>query len=111
MGAFTGEISIEHLKDFGVNWTLTGHSERRALYHETNEIVAKKTKRALDNGMHVVACIGEQLSDRKNGQTMAILISQLTAIKNLLTKEDWARVVIAYEPVWAIGTGEVATPD
>ena len=60
-GAFTGEISIEHLKDFGVNWTLTGHSERRAMYHETSEIVAQKTKRALDNGMFVVACIGEQL--------------------------------------------------
>ncbi len=72
-GAYTGEISVEHLKDFGVNWTLTGHSERRAMFGETNEIVAGKTKRAVDLDMEVIACIGEQLEDREAGKTFAVV--------------------------------------
>ncbi|KAK1948471.1 Triosephosphate isomerase [Phytophthora citrophthora] len=92
LGAFTGEIAAEQLVDFGISWTITGHSERRAYYGETDEIVAKKTKRALDLGLQVIFCIGETLEQRKEGQTL-----------------DWERVVIAYEPVWAIGTGVVAT--
>lgn len=72
MGAFTGEISLEHLKDFGVNWTLAGHSERRAYYHDTDEVVAQKTKRALDMGFHVIACIGETLEQREANKTMEV---------------------------------------
>lgn len=104
-GAFTGEISVEHLKDFGINWTLTGHSERRAMFGETSKIVAGKTKRAIDLKMEVIACIGEQLADREAGKTFEVVSEQLGAINDVLTAADWAHVAIAYEPVWAIGTG------
>ncbi len=82
MGAFTGEISIEHLKDIGISWTLTGHSERRAYYAETDDMVAKKTKRAVDNKLRVIACCGETLAQRKAGNTMKVVQKQLTAIKS-----------------------------
>ena len=113
-GAFTGEISATMLKDFGVKWTLTGHSERRVGFGipgETNELVARKTAVALSNGLSVLACIGEQLSERENGTTMVVCAAQLDAIRKELKEEDWKKVVIAYEPVWAIGTGKVATPE
>jgi len=112
-GAFTGEMSPEMLVDSGIKWTLTGHSERRVGFGyagETNEVVGIKTKNALDCGMSVMACIGEQLAERENGTTMDVCAAQLEGLKAVLTPEDWARVVIAYEPVWAIGTGKVATP-
>mmetsp|Transcript_13255 Transcript_13255/g.28364 ORF Transcript_13255/g.28364 Transcript_13255/m.28364 type:complete len:297 (-) Transcript_13255:641-1531(-) len=107
-GAYTGEIAAEQLKDLGINWTLTGHSERRSLCGETNEIVAKKTARALDQGMSVIACIGETLEQRNSGQMFPVLDAQAQALVDHV--KDWSRVVIAYEPVWAIGTGVVATP-
>lgn len=113
-GAYTGETSAAILLDAGINWTLAGHSERRkgfGMSGETNEIVGKKAKGAIDAGMCVIACIGEKLADRENGTTMNILAAQLAAIANELKVEDWAKVVIAYEPVWAIGTGKVATPE
>lgn len=113
-GAYTGEISGAMLKDIGVNWTLTGHSERRVGFGipgETNELVGRKTAVALKAGLSVMACIGEQLSERENGTTMVVCAAQLEAIKNQLTEQDWKNVVIAYEPVWAIGTGKVATPE
>ncbi len=109
-GAFTGELSCEQLKDFGINWTLTGHSERRAMFGESNEIVAKKTKRAVDYGLEVIACIGEQLEAREAGKTFDVVQEQLTAINNALEIADWNHVSIAYEPVWAIGTGLSASP-
>lgn len=96
--------------DFGLTWTLTGHSERRAYYGETDEIVAKKTKRALDLGLKVIFCIGETLEQRQGGQTLNVLKRQTQALANIISEKDWERVVIAYEPVWAIGTGVVATP-
>uniref|UniRef100_A0AAV1T3S5 Triosephosphate isomerase n=1 Tax=Peronospora matthiolae TaxID=2874970 RepID=A0AAV1T3S5_9STRA len=110
LGAFTGEIAAEQLVDFGLQWTITGHSERRALYGETDEIVAKKTKRALDVGLQVIFCIGESLEERQSDQTLDVLIRQTQALAAIVNEADWARVVIAYEPVWAIGTGVVATP-
>ena len=113
-GAMTGEISAEMLVDSGINWTLTGHSERRVgfgMQGESSHIVGVKTKNAVDAGLNVMACIGEQLVDRQNGSTMAVCSEQLEAIKAALTTEDWSKVVIAYEPVWAIGTGVVATPE
>jgi triosephosphate isomerase len=108
-GAFTGEVSAKQLHDFGIHWTLTGHSERRQFFGDTDEIVSKKTKKALDNKISVIACIGEMLSDREAGNTMHVCTTQLGAIAKNVT--DWSHVVIAYEPVWAIGTGKTATDD
>lgn len=102
------------LADFGVKWTLTGHSERRVGFGfpgETSEVVGIKTKNAISKGLSVMACIGEQLADRQNGTTMKVCAEQLEAIKKALTLEDWKKVVIAYEPVWAIGTGVTASPE
>ncbi|KAG7378164.1 hypothetical protein PHYPSEUDO_010443 [Phytophthora pseudosyringae] len=109
-GAYTGEIAAEQLLDFGLEWTLTGHSERRAYYGETDEVVAKKTKRALDLGLKVIFCIGESLEERQANKTLDVLIRQTEALTSIVTEADWARIVVAYEPVWAIGTGVVATP-
>jgi triosephosphate isomerase len=108
-GAYTGELSAEMIKDLGVRWTLTGHSERRTLYHETDKEVGLKTKRALEFGFSVMACIGEQLNERESNQTRAVNERQLNAIREQC--EDWTNIVIAYEPVWAIGTGKTATPE
>ncbi|KAH7481926.1 hypothetical protein PRIC1_009607 [Phytophthora ramorum] len=110
LGAFTGEIAAEQLVDFGLTWTITGHSERRAYYGETDEIVAKKTKQALDLGLQVIFCIGETLEQRKANQTLDVLTRQTKALAAITSEKEWERVVIAYEPVWAIGTGVVATP-
>ncbi|CEG44528.1 triose-phosphate isomerase [Plasmopara halstedii] len=109
-GAYTGEIAAEQLVDFGLKWIITGHSERRAYYGETDEIVAKKTKRAVDLGLKVIFCIGESLKEREAGKTIDVLIRQIEALANMMDHVDWAQIVIAYEPVWAIGTGVVATP-
>ena len=112
-GAFTGELSAEMLVDAGIKWTLTGHSERRVGFGypgETSEVVGVKTKNAVDAGMSVMACIGEMLADRQNGTTMKVCSEQLEWIKKALKEEDWKKVVIAYEPVWAIGTGVTASP-
>lgn len=112
-GAYTGEISAQMLKDIGVKWTLTGHSERRVGFGfpgETNEVVGKKTMVAVKAGLSVMFCIGEQLAERESGETMTVCAAQLAAASAFLSVEDWKNVVIAYEPVWAIGTGKVATP-
>jgi len=82
-GAFTGEISLEHLKDLGVNWTLTGHSERRHNYKEDSDLIGRKTKRAVDFGLNVIACIGERLEDRQTGNTMDVINDQLRHIKSI----------------------------
>ncbi|KAG7391216.1 hypothetical protein PHYPSEUDO_005577 [Phytophthora pseudosyringae] len=110
LGAFTGEIAAEQLADFGISWTITGHSERRAYYGETDEAAAKKTKRALDLGLQVIFCIGETLEQREAGRTLDVLTRQTKALATIIDEKEWGRVVIAYEPVWAIGTGVVATP-
>jgi len=108
-GAFTGEISVSQLKDSGVHWTILGHSERRTLLGESDEFVASKSKYAIDNGISVIWCCGESLQEREAGQTIAVIEKQLAALAAKLTPEDWKSVVIAYEPIWAIGTGKVAT--
>ena len=101
-----------HISDFGINWTLVGHSERRhTVAEESDELIAEKTKIALANGVKVILCIGELLEDREAGKTMDVCKAQLQAVINVLEEKDWANIVIAYEPVWAIGTGKVATPD
>lgn len=114
VGAYTGEISADLLKDLGINWTLAGHSERRAGFcmpGETSEIVAKKTVAGLKAGLNVILCIGETLVARESGETMNVLVTQLSAVTKEVKPEDWTNIVIAYEPVWAIGTGKVATPE
>jgi len=112
-GAYTGEIAPQQIKDLGINWAILGHSERRQYYGETDEVVATKTKLAISTSLNIVLCIGETLQERESGKTMSILERQLTEVKSKgqLTKEDWLKVVVAYEPVWAIGTGKVASTE
>ncbi|MCR9074618.1 MAG: triose-phosphate isomerase [bacterium] len=109
-GAFTGEISIDMLNDCGVRSVLTGHSERRHVIGESDTIVNRKTRAVLDAGLQCVLCIGETLDQRESGKTDAINEHQTRAGLEGVSKEQLARVVIAYEPVWAIGTGKTATP-
>ncbi|KAJ7705591.1 Triosephosphate isomerase [Mycena rosella] len=108
-GAFTGEISPAQLKDAGIPYVILGHSERRTLFHETSEIVAQKTKAALAGSLSVILCIGETLEQRETDQTAQVCAAQLQAVVDLLSEADWSKIVIAYEPVWAIGTGKVAS--
>ncbi|OWZ41861.1 triose-phosphate isomerase [Cryptococcus neoformans] len=134
-GAFTGEIAPQQLKDANVHWVILGHSERRSLFGDTDKLVADKvswdfrashsslrsplppltrsktlqTKAALSAGLSVIACIGESLQERESDQTMTVVERQLEAIAGAIDGDAWKRIVIAYEPVWAIGTGKVAT--
>jgi triosephosphate isomerase len=110
-GAYTGNITADQLTDIGIKWTLTGHSERRSLFGETDMDVAVKTKVAIDNGMNVMLCIGELLEERETGKTDEVNARQLQAVADRMSEGEWGNVVIAYEPVWAIGTGKVATPE
>jgi len=110
-GAYTGEIAAEQLLDLDIKWTIIGHSERRALYHETDEIIGGKVKRALEKGLKVVACLGETLAERKANKVKEVCYRQLKAIVDNVPKNSWHNIVIAYEPVWAIGTGEVCPCD
>lgn len=110
-GAFTGEVSPLMVKDCGASFILIGHSERRNVFHETDEDVNKKIKAALFYGIEPLLCIGELLADRESGKTVAVLDKQIRGAFSGLDKADAAKVLIAYEPVWAIGTGKVATPE
>ena len=109
-GAFTGEIAASQLKDWGIHWVILGHSERRQLYHTNDATVAKQTSIALASGLSVIACVGETLEERKAERTWQVIEKQLDAIAGAVKPEQWSSVVIAYEPVWAIGTGETASP-
>ena len=109
-GAYTGEISAAMLADFGCKYVIVGHSERRAYHHESNELIAQKTVQALKLGICPIVCVGETLEQRELGQTSEVLSVQLQAVLDLLSAEAMARIVVAYEPVWAIGTGKTATP-
>ena len=110
-GAYTGEVSADMIKDFGAQHVIVGHSERRSLYGETNAIVAEKTKTAIDAGLTPLLCVGESLEDRESGNTEAIVEEQINAVIDLIGIESFDQVIIAYEPVWAIGTGLTATPE
>ncbi|XP_047308223.1 triosephosphate isomerase, chloroplastic-like [Impatiens glandulifera] len=107
-GAFTGEISVEQLKDIGCKWVILGHSERRHIIGENDEFIGKKAAYALSQGVGVIACIGEQLKEREEGKTFDVCFQQMKAFADAVP--SWDNVVVAYEPVWAIGTGKVATP-
>jgi triosephosphate isomerase (TIM) len=109
-GAYTGEISTEMLAAIGVEFCIVGHSERRKYFNESNQTVAKKVDRLLHNEIIPIVCCGELLDDRKNGEQFAVVEKQIQESLFHLTKDQMETIVIAYEPVWAIGTGETATP-
>jgi len=110
-GAFTGEVSPEMLRDSGCHFVIVGHSERRRLFHDTDDAVAKKTAATLGAGLHPIVCVGETLEERESGETERVIARQAeTALKGL-RKDAIKNVAVAYEPVWAIGTGRNATPD
>ena len=110
-GAFTGETSLGMAKDFGCDYVLIGHSERRTLYGETDADVAKKMRAVVAAGLVPVICVGETLEERENGKTDAVIKTQLTSVINEIGIDAFKDAVIAYEPVWAIGTGKTATPE
>ncbi len=110
-GAYTGEVSAPMLLAIGCQWVIIGHSERRQYFGETDDTVFKKTVAAIDSGLKPIVCVGERLDEREAGQTGAVLEEQFQGGLAGLTPEQFARVVIAYEPVWAIGTGRTATPE
>ena len=110
-GAFTGEISADMLKSIGVNTVIIGHSERRAYFHESDAILAAKVNTALKHQMRVIFCFGEELKDRQSKNHFTIVENQLRNGLFHTEAKDWNSIVLAYEPVWAIGTGETATPE
>lgn len=110
-GAFTGEVSAKMLKSIGVNTVILGHSERRALFNETDDLLAKKVDAALENDLEIIFCFGEELKDRKSEDHFDVVKNQLEKGLFHIDKNAWKNVILAYEPVWAIGTGETASPD
>ena len=110
-GAYTGEISPLMLKDLGVEYVILGHSERREYYGETDSIINEKVKAALKHGLKPILCVGEKLEERENGTTEAVVKEQTVGGLKDVSASDMSNVVIAYEPVWAIGTGETASPE
>lgn len=110
-GAFTGEISVLMLRDLGVSTVLVGHSERRTLFGESDEFLLRKVQRLLAENLTPMLCVGETLAQRDSGETRAVLAHQISAIFSKISDADAMSVQIAYEPVWAIGTGRNATPD
>ncbi len=110
-GAFTGEISAKMLQSIGVTTVILGHSERRAYFHESNEQLAKKVDAAIAAEMRVIFCFGEELEDRKNDKHFSLVESQLKEALFHLSEDAWKNIILAYEPVWAIGTGETASPE
>ena len=110
-GAFTGEVSGEMLKSIGVEYVIIGHSERRAYYNETDESVNKKLKKALSLDLKPIVCVGESLEQRENGKAKEIVTTQTKLALEGLTPEDVKKTIVAYEPIWAIGTGKTATKE
>jgi triosephosphate isomerase len=110
-GAYTGETAGEMLVDLGVRWVIVGHSERRAMCGETDGMVAAKARRALDLGLRPIVCVGETLAEREAGQTMPVVQRQIAAVLGACKVAELVGGAIAYEPVWAIGTGRTATPE
>jgi triosephosphate isomerase len=109
-GAFTGEISPKMLRAVGCTYVILGHSERRQYFGETNEGVNRKVRKALASGLTPIACVGETLDEREQGVTQKVVTTQVKALFKEVSESDVSRIVIAYEPIWAIGTGKTATP-
>ncbi len=110
-GAFTGEVSADMIKDFGAQYVVVGHSERRGLYGETNTIVAEKVKAALDSDLIPLFCVGETLEQREARETESVVAAQINTVVDLVGIDAFLNIVVAYEPVWAIGTGVTASPE
>jgi len=110
-GAYTGETSADLLKTLGCSYCLAGHSERRSLYGETDEIVGQKAETYLSMGITPVICVGESLAERESGKFLSVIENQVKIVFDQISKEGWPKLVWAYEPVWAIGTGKTATAD
>jgi len=110
-GAFTGEVSADMLKAIGVDTVILGHSERRAYFSETDEILRKKAEKAYEKSMTNIFCVGEKLEDRNSGKHFEVVKDQLSTALFHLPMQAYKKIIIAYEPVWAIGTGQTATPD
>ena len=110
-GAYTGEVSAKMLKSIGVDTVILGHSERRAHFGETNTILAEKVNSALKSEMKIIFCFGEELADRKSDKHFDLVAKQLEESLYQISEADWKNVILAYEPVWAIGTGETASPE
>jgi len=110
-GAFTGEVSANMIKDFGAKHVIVGHSERRSLYGETSSLVAEKVQAALDNDLTPLLCVGESLEQRESGETEIVVAEQINTVVELVGIEAFRNIIIAYEPVWAIGTGRTASPE
>lgn len=110
-GAYTGEISAKMLRSAKINNVILGHSERRAYFHETDELLAQKVNAALENNLRIIFCFGEELEDRKKNTHFDIVANQLKNALYHLDATQWNKIVLAYEPVWAIGTGETASPE
>ena len=110
-GAFTGEVSADMIKDFGAQHVIVGHSERRSFYGETNTIVAEKVKAALDSDLIPLFCVGETLEQREAGETESVVAAQINTVADLVGIDAFLNIVVAYEPVWAIGTGVTASPE
>ncbi|KAL6771083.1 hypothetical protein ACKKBF_B33850 [Auxenochlorella protothecoides x Auxenochlorella symbiontica] len=108
-GAYTGEITADQIADLGLEWVILGHSERRHIVKESDELTADKVAYALSKGLSVIFCIGEKLEEREANQTQEVNARQLQALADKIS--DWSKIVVAYEPVWAIGTGKVASPE
>nr|4O53_A Chain A, Triosephosphate isomerase [Trichomonas vaginalis] len=108
-GAFTGEVTVPMIKSFGIEWTILGHSERRDILKEDDEFLAAKAKFALENGMKIIYCCGEHLSEREAGKASEFVSAQIEKMIPAIPAGKWDDVVIAYEPIWAIGTGKVAS--
>lgn len=109
-GAYTGEVSVKMLKSVGCEYVIVGHSERRQYFHESNELINQKAKKVLAEGMRVIICVGETLEEREKEITDKVITAQIKGVLAGLSESDLDRVIIAYEPVWAIGTGKNATP-
>ena len=110
-GAYTGEVSVEMLKEIGVEWVILGHSERRQYFNETDETVNKKIKSAYANGLKPIVCVGETLEQREAGKAVEVITKQTELALEGLDNEQVASTIIAYEPIWAIGTGKTATKE
>lgn len=110
-GAYTGEVSAELLKDSGIDYVLIGHSERRELFGDTASVVQEKVKNALNADLKIIYCVGESLEQREAGQAEHIVLQQICDIAALVKAEQWNNIIIAYEPIWAIGTGKTASPE
>ena len=110
-GAYTGEVAAAMIKEFGCTYNIIGHSERRHIYGDSNETVATKFAQVIKNGLTPILCVGETLQEREEGHTEVAIAQQINAVLNLFGVKAFAKAVIAYEPVWAIGTGKTATPE